>query len=223
MPIPSEDRPISALRSETVDRLIMNYGHGRLSLDAFERRLDEALDAQSHEALAPLTADLDLEPDTDYIDRKRAELGMAAESDRPVAARQAERMVNVFSGTHRRGIWTAPETIHMFNVFGGCELDFSQATFSSREVRIKMHCVFGGAKVLVSEDIDVVSEAICIFGGVDNRGPCTGDPDARRIVIEGLLLFGGARVRVKRSWRETCIAFADSIRSMFAPPTDSQR
>ena len=33
MPIRPEDRPIDALREQTVDRLIMNYGHGHLSED----------------------------------------------------------------------------------------------------------------------------------------------------------------------------------------------
>ena len=222
MPIPPEDRPIAALREEAIDRLIMNYGHGRLSLEAFERRLELALDAESHSDLAPLTGDLTLEPDTAYVERKRAELGTAMVSDMP-PARESERMINVFGGSNRRGIWIVPATMNLFNVFGGCELDFSQARFSAREVRIKMLCVFGGATVLVPDDVDVVSEAVCIFGGVDNRGPSSDDPSARRIVIEGIMLFGGATVRVKRGWREACLAFADSVRSMFSPPTDSQR
>ena len=46
MPVPPQDRPLTAVREETIDRLIVNYGHGKLSLEAFERRLDEALDAR---------------------------------------------------------------------------------------------------------------------------------------------------------------------------------
>jgi len=48
MPVTPHDRPIDALREQTVDQLIMNYGHGKLSREAFERRLDEALDSKSH-------------------------------------------------------------------------------------------------------------------------------------------------------------------------------
>lgn len=222
MPIPHEDRPIATLREETVDRLIMNYGHGRLSLEAFERRLDRALDADSHEALTPLTADLDLEPDSAYIERKRAELHIEEVGSGAAPARNGP-MVNVFGGTNRRGVWTVPETMQMFNVFGGCELDFSEARFPAGEVRIKALCVFGGAKLLVPEDVDVVSDAICIFGGIDNKAASQGNPDARRIVIDGVMLFGGVSVRVKRTWREACLAFADSIRGMFAPRTGPQR
>ena len=55
MPVVPQDRPINALREETIDQLIVNYGHGKLSLAAFERRLDEALDTQSHDRLLELT------------------------------------------------------------------------------------------------------------------------------------------------------------------------
>lgn len=55
MPAAAEDRPIDALREETVARLIMNYGHGKLSREAFERRLDSALAAKSHDQLIALT------------------------------------------------------------------------------------------------------------------------------------------------------------------------
>ena len=31
MPVTPQDRPLDALREQTVDQLIMNYGHGKLS------------------------------------------------------------------------------------------------------------------------------------------------------------------------------------------------
>ena len=66
MPVVAQDRPINALREEAIDQLIMNYGHGKLSLEAFERRLDRALDAKSHDEILELTADLDLIADKTY-------------------------------------------------------------------------------------------------------------------------------------------------------------
>ena len=32
-----EDRPLEKVREETIDQLVMNYGHGELSSEAFER------------------------------------------------------------------------------------------------------------------------------------------------------------------------------------------
>ncbi len=86
MPVTPHDRPIDALREETVDQLIMNYGHGKLSREAFERRLDEALDTKTHERLLELTKDLDLKIDRQYASQKKAELGIRVE---PAAAPRA--------------------------------------------------------------------------------------------------------------------------------------
>ena len=79
MPVPPQDRPLDAVREETIDRLIVNYGHGKLSLEAFERRLDQALDAKSADALVALTNDLELQVDRQYAQQKRAEFGIRAE------------------------------------------------------------------------------------------------------------------------------------------------
>jgi len=49
----------------------MNYSHGVLSLEAFERRLDDAMETSDHNILTDLTADLDLKVDQDYIDNKK--------------------------------------------------------------------------------------------------------------------------------------------------------
>ena len=45
MPVDNQDRPIEVVREEVIDQLIVNYGHEALSLEAFDRRLDQALSA----------------------------------------------------------------------------------------------------------------------------------------------------------------------------------
>ena len=74
MAVAPADRPLETLREETIDRLIMNYGHGQLALEAFQRRLDQALDATGHDVLRSLVADLDLEVDARFVAQKRGEL-----------------------------------------------------------------------------------------------------------------------------------------------------
>lgn len=51
MRVKLEDRPIEQVREETIDKLIVNYSHAVISAEAFERRLDEATDSESHQAL----------------------------------------------------------------------------------------------------------------------------------------------------------------------------
>lgn len=220
MPVIAEDKPLEALRTVTVDRLILNYGHGELSLEAFERRLDRALDAKSHDVLIALTEDLEEYPDERVAERERAALGLRAEAPRSSSISrdvEVEHMIHVFSGTHRRGSWTVPEEIRMLHVFGGAELDFSEARFSASTTRIKMLFLFGGVKLYVPEGVNAVSKALCVFGGVDNRVPASSDPDAPTLILEGLLLFGGAHVRLKRTLRQRLLELGETLRNAFGP------
>lgn len=218
MPVTTNDRPLAAVREEAIDQLILNYGHGKLSLAAFERRLDQALDADSHETLAGLTTDLEHFADTAYAEKKKAELGIAPSIDRS-QPQDTDWMVHVFGGTNRSGRWAVPGTIVMVNVFGGGELDFTEATFSAREIRIRTLCLFGGATFLVNEKINVVSRAVCVFGGVDNQAASSNEPGAPTVVVEGLCLFGGISVKIKKTLRERWLEFAAGIRGMMAPPS----
>ena len=221
MPVAPQDRPIAALREETIDQLIMNYGHGKLSEEALERRIDQALDARSHEELAALTADLDLIADKAYKEKKQAELGAQIDLDSP-QAKDVDRMIHIFGGSNRTGSWSVAKHIWMLNLFGGCDLDFTHARFSARETHIKMFCLFGGANFYVSENINTVSNVQCIFGGIDNGAPSTNDPGAPKLIIEGLVFFGGASIKVKRTWREHWIDFADRFRRVFTPPSNTR-
>jgi len=217
MAITPQDRPIDALREETVDQLIMNYGHGKLSREAFERRLDEALDTKSHDKLVELTHDLDLKTDKQYATQKKAELGIRMEEHPAADADDVEYMINIFGGTHRRGVWDVPREIRLINIFGGAELDFSDARFSAQTTHVTMLCLFGGASFRVHERMRTVSKAVCIFGGIDNRAPATTDPNAPTLWIQGLALFGGADIRVKKTPKQRLQEFAHTLKEMFDP------
>ena len=219
MPVNPEDRPISALREEVIDQLISNYGHGKLALEAFERRLESALDAKDHQTLIALTADLDLAPDRAELEMRKDEiyLGEVAE---PV--KEVEHMINVFGGSNRRGCWAVPEEIRMVNVFGGSQLDFESAQFFDSVVYIKILCLFGGATLFVPDNFNVTSNAVCIFGGVEDKGTGEYDPDAPTIVIQGLCLFGGLTIKTRRSLKQRLIDFADGFRNFIAPAGDGR-
>mgnify|MGYP006204827891 CR=1 FL=1 len=66
-----EDRPFDQVRQEAIDQLIMNYSHGIISAEAFERRLDIATDAKSHQELIDVVADLTLLPDNQYQQQRQ--------------------------------------------------------------------------------------------------------------------------------------------------------
>jgi len=215
MPVTPNDRPIEALREETVDQLIMNYGHGKLSREAFERRLDEALDTKSHERLIELTRDLDLKADREYTQQKKAELGIRVDTSATARLDETEHMINILGGNTRKGAWDVPHAIRIFNVLGGAELDFTDARFTAETTYITVFCLFGGVNIRVRDGMRTISKAVCIFGGVDNRGGTTFDPNAPLLVVEGFALFGGVDIRVKKTPKQRLQEFADHVRTMF--------
>jgi hypothetical protein len=218
MPVAPHDRPIDSLREETVDQLIMNYGHGKLSREAFERRLDEALDTKSHDKLLELTRDLDLRVDREYAAQKKAELGIRVEPAPADSTEAPDYMINVFGGTTRKGAWHVPPAIRVINVFGGTDLDFTDATFSAQTTYITTFCLFGGVDVRVREGLRTISKAVCIFGGIDDRSPSTTDPNAPVLVVEGLVLFGGIDIKLKKTPKQHLQEFANQLRAMFMEP-----
>ena len=210
MPVNPNDKPIELLREETIDQITVNYSHGEISLESFERRLDNALDAGTHEELTALTEDLDLKVDDSFKEQKQQKFDFQTNAH---PAEDVEHMINIFGGTNRRGAWEVPKEIRMVNIFGGADIEFSEASFSSKRTRIKVTCLFGGANIFAPEGVNVITKAICIFGGVDNKMPASKLPDAPFIIIEGFIMFGGLTVKLKRTFKERLRDFANTVKN----------
>jgi len=212
MPVAIEDRPTETVREEVIDQLIMNYSHGKLSYDAFERRLDIAMASKNNKEIADLAADLDLNVDKEYQETKQRDFyANVAPNDNE----NIEHLVNIFGGSDRSGIWTVPKELRSISIFGGSNIDFSEAIFSQLNTTIKVFCLFGGDNIYVPENVNVVSKAFCIFGGVSNKAPSIADRNAPTIIIEGFCIFGGLNIKLKRTIKEKFVAFADSLKNMF--------
>lgn len=217
MPVAAVDRPIDVVREATIDQLILNYGHGKLSLAAFERRLEAALDASETSELVALTADLEALSDPAYGAKKRQHLyGMDAEAEGEV--RNTEYMIDILGGSDRSGPWTVPGELRVFGFLGGSDIDFSEATFSHRVTRVTTLCILGGLDIKVPEGVNVVLKTFCILGGVSNKAHGRHDPDAPTLIIQGLFLLGGMDVKVaaqEQSTKERLLRFADDLRATF--------
>lgn len=222
MPTDPRDQPLDALREQTIDRLIVNYGHGRLSQEALERRLDQALDATEQATLIELCRDLDPALDPGEVKRGR-ESQRAADTSR--AAPDVHHLVSVFGSTERSGTGPVPDELRMIAVFGDARLDLGEAQLEGRTIRISLLCLFGGIGIAVPARANVAVQAVSIFGGVSNRSIGSTDPDAPRIVISGLVLFGGAEIKVRKRTRKRFMELAASLREAVAPkiPPESPR
>ena len=82
------------------------------------------------------------------------------------------------------------------NVFGGVELDFTQADISGPTV-IDITQVFGGIKIIVPANWKVVSDLAAVFASVDDKRIRTTAPvDSDKVLIlKGISFFAGVDVR----------------------------
>jgi len=210
-----EDRPTETVRSEVIDQLIMNYSHGELSYEAFERRLDQAMELQCNKALVALAEDLPLTVDKAFVESKKQDLAPNIVSGE---TEDVEHMINIFSGSSRCGAWRVPKEIRSFSLFSGSDIDLTDAQFTQSELRIKIFCLFGGVTIYVPENVNVVSKAFCIFGGIDNQAPSKVNPNIHTptIIIEGMSIFSGINIELKRSLKEKFVEMADSLKKMFS-------
>ena len=215
MPVNPLDKPIAKLREETIDQLILNYSHGELSLESFERRLDQALDAETHDALISLTADLDLVVDSAFREHKKREFGIMADSH---GLMSEQKIVSIFGNSKRQDVWDVPREIRMLNIFGNTILDFTEAKFTSMSTRINVSGVFGNVKIYVPEGINVVSNVSCILGGVEDKAPFSNGVDVPTIILDGFVCFGHIRIKLKKTFRERLLKFAETVRALFAVP-----
>lgn len=221
MTVTLKDRPIETVRSEVIDQLIMNYSHGELSYEAFERRLDQAMELANHQGLVDLTTDLPLVVDKAYVENKKQDLApnyVAGEAE------ELDYMVNIFSGSTRGGVWRVAKETRYLSIFSGTDIDFTDAQFSQELVRIKMFSLFSGDTIYVPENVNVVSKAFCIFGGIDNISPSQArshvvnqySQNSPTIIIEGFSIFSGVSIKVKRSMKERFVELADSLKNIFS-------
>jgi len=82
------------------------------------------------------------------------------------------------------------------NIFGGSEIDLSQADIKGR-ARLELTQVFGGTKLIVPSNWQVKIEMAAIFGGVeDRRSVQKADLDPNKILsLGGTSMFGGIEIR----------------------------
>ena len=204
-----EDRPIEQVREESIDKLIINYSHGIISAEAFERRLDEATFTESHQSLVDLVADLPMEVDNQYARYKDTQFSPRYQASE---GSDEERIVCVLSSDERSGRWVVPRKLVIFNVLGSVKLDFSDAVFTHQEVIIEVKDVLGSLDLLVTGDINVTTKMNGLLSSTENTAPSMGGRQAPTIMVQGWSILSSVEVTEKKTMKEKWVAFADSIK-----------
>ena len=184
-----EGVPTEELRDSVMDDLVKHYSLERLSLEEFERRTEIVSKAKTRGELLTQVADL---PEAGDRAPRPAYRSDAA------AARESEVSVAIFGGSDFRGVWRAPRRLTTLCVFGGTNIDLRKAIIPEDGITISCICAFGGADIVVPPGMRVVARGIGIFGGFDRTNNEIDDPRAPTVFVEGIAVFGGVSVRVKK-------------------------
>ncbi|WP_076919404.1 MULTISPECIES: LiaF domain-containing protein [unclassified Pseudoalteromonas] len=212
MSVKIEDRPIEQVREQVIDQLIYNYSHGVISVEAFERRLDDAMAASDNKALMDLVEDLTLSTDQQYKAQKHSQFapnyGSQHEgSEEPLTLR------SILGSSERSGQWVVPQNIYIENYMGSINLDFTDAIFTHQHVTIHVNCYFGSEEIYVPEHVNVVSKMFCILGSFENKTVSLNKRQGPTIHIEGKTVLGSVEVKVKRTIKEKFISFANDLKT----------
>jgi predicted membrane protein len=104
---------------------------------------------------------------------------------------------NVFGSSKQRLAHQIFRGGHINCVFGGSELDLSQATLAEGTSELEINTIFGGATLVIPSDWKVVLKTTSILGGfADKRMHIKESPDPSRIlIIKGSTIFGGGEIK----------------------------
>jgi predicted membrane protein len=104
---------------------------------------------------------------------------------------------NIFSGSKHKVVHQVFKGGKVSNIFGGTEIDLTQATLGEGRNELIVECVFGGVTIIVPSDWKVVLNISSIMGGFsDKRTYIKENLDTSRIlVIKGSAIFGGGEIK----------------------------
>jgi hypothetical protein len=192
-------------RERVADVLRNAAGHGRITMDELEERLEAVYAARTYGELVPITKDLpaDDAPAPVSLPARVPAVGgggLVVGSSEPVGRGTA---IAIMSGANRAGSWIVPRRVTAFAFWGGSVLDLREARFQDRVTVIRAAAIMGGVQVLVPEGVRVEVSGLGIMGGFNEAGnrPPTA-PDAPVVRVKGLAFWGGVVVRhLKRKKR----------------------
>ncbi len=83
-------------------------------------------------------------------------------------------------------------------VFGGSDIDMTQAKIKNGPAVVDIFVLFGGTTIFAPSDWNVNIQLTPIFGGFSDKrmniSPATNDPN-KELVVKGLVLFGGGEIK----------------------------
>ncbi|MEZ0091149.1 DUF1707 domain-containing protein [Streptacidiphilus sp. EB129] len=184
-------RASDADRERVAEALREAFAEGRLSAEEHSERIDAVYAAKTHGELAPLTRDLPSHRSANPAARREPDSG-------PQPATQPDDLVAIFGGAERKGRFRAGRSLRAVAVFGGVEIDLTEATFDAPELVIDCKAVFGGIEIRVPPHVTLRGGGAGIFGGFEVRQQEGAEPGAPVVTVRGKAVFGGVEAKPRR-------------------------
>jgi predicted membrane protein len=124
--------------------------------------------------------------------------GWSSVSTSPMVGDDYIDYVHIFSGGERQIVSENFRGGKVTAIFGGSEIDLTQAKLAPGVSEIEIACVFGGTTIIVPGDWNVKIEVVPVLGGFgDSRKLIPGRTidTTRQLVIKGAVVFGGGEVK----------------------------
>lgn len=103
--------------------------------------------------------------------------------------------VSIFGGVQKNVISKQFKGADIVTIFGGNEINLSQADFTDKVV-MDVTNIFGGTTLIIPANWQIESEIVAIFGGIeDKRQPIpSGDNTPKVVILRGTCIFGGIEI-----------------------------
>jgi predicted membrane protein len=102
----------------------------------------------------------------------------------------------IMSGVARRSTSQTFEGADLTAVMGGCEIDLRQASIApGTEAIIDVFAFWGGIDIKVPEDWVVITKAVPIMGGIEDKSRVPQPLSTKRLIIRGIVVMGGIVVK----------------------------
>jgi hypothetical protein len=174
-------RASDAERDATVGQLSRAAGDGRLTLEEFSQRMEQATAARTRAELDRLVADLPAEP--------AAAGAVVAPASAPAAWH-----VSPVGGLRVSGPWRMARHVIVASIVGGTYLDLSQAQLAAPQVTLTTVSLVGGTRIMVPPGIRVETSGFSLVGGTRVEGGPEPGPGAPTVYVRAFSLVGGVRI-----------------------------
>jgi hypothetical protein len=175
-----------AERERTSEALRQASVEGRLTLDEFSERVEQALAARTRDELQAVTRDL-----------PAVAPGRPVQPVQGMAVRQPVRSsISIMSAVERKGFWRVDEETLAVAVMGSVKLDLRGAAISAPVTTINAYVMMGSLDVIIPFGVEVELEGIAIMGSKEAKlkGPPPA-PGAPVVRVNAFNLMGSVTVR----------------------------